>query len=174
MSSLLTAWQAPPAGRYALDPARTSVSFVTRHMFGLARVRGTLSVTGGYLTIADPAENSTVEAEADAASFSTRNVIRDPQVRSAMFLDVRRHPAVTFRSTAIRRSGDRWTVSGVLTVRGRTAPLDLTVTGAAMEGTAVVFRASGAIDRYAHGITMMRGMAARHLTIEITAYATRA
>jgi hypothetical protein len=49
MSSPLTAGQAPPAGQYALDPARTSVSFVTRHMFGLAPARGTLAAR--HLTI---------------------------------------------------------------------------------------------------------------------------
>jgi hypothetical protein len=35
-------------------------------------------------------------------------------------------------------------------------------------------RASGTVDRYAHGVTAMRGMAARHLTIQITARAARA
>lgn len=174
MSAPMTARQAPPAGRYTLDPSRTSVTFVTRHMFGLARVRGTLAATGGVLTIAERAEDSAVEAEAAAASFSTGNVLRDPQVRSGMFLDARKHPAITFRSAAVRRSGDGWAVSGVLTVKGRPAPLNLTVTEATAEGTVVVFRASGTVDRYAHGITMMRGMAARSLSIEITAYATRA
>jgi polyisoprenoid-binding protein YceI len=174
MSSPLTARQAPPAGSYALDPARTSVNFVTRHMFGLAPVRGTLSLTGGVLTIAELPEDSRVEAEADAASFSTGNAIRDQQVRSAMFLYVRRHPAITFRSTAIRSRGNGWMVSGVLTVKGQSAVLNLSVTDAAVDGTAVVFRASGSIDRYAHGITMMRGMAARRLSVEITAYATKA
>jgi polyisoprenoid-binding protein YceI len=65
-------------------------------------------------------------------------------------------------------------VSGVLTVKGRPAPLNLTVIGATAEETAVVFRASGTVDRYAHGVTMMRGMAARRLLIKITAHATRA
>jgi hypothetical protein len=57
---------------------------------------------------------------------------------------------------------------------GRPAPLDLTVADVATEGDALVFRASGTVDRYAHGVTAMRGMAARHLTIQITARATRA
>jgi polyisoprenoid-binding protein YceI len=169
----MTARQVLPTGQYTLDPARTSVTFVTRHMFGLAEVRGTLAITSGALTIAERAEDSAVEAEAAAASFSTGNAIRDPQVRSGMFLDARKHPAITFRSTTVRPSDDGWAVSGVLTVRGRSAPLNLTVTEATAEGTAVVFHASGALDRYAHGITMMRGMAARHLSLKITAHATR-
>jgi polyisoprenoid-binding protein YceI len=174
MSTPLTARQAPPAGRYALDPAGSSVTFETRHMFGLGRVRGTLAVTGGALDVAEPAAGSSVQATVSAASFSTRNPMRDPQVRSRLFLDARRHPELSFRSTAIRRGGDGWTVSGVLTVKGRPAPLDLAVADIATEGDALVFRASGTVDRYAHGVTALRGMAARHLTIQITARATRA
>jgi polyisoprenoid-binding protein YceI len=148
--------------------------FVTRHMFGLAQVRGTLAVSSGVLAVAESAEGSSVEAAVSAASFSTRNFMRDPQVRSRLFLDVRRYPSISFRSTAVRRSGDAWTVSGVLTVKGRPAPLDLTVTDVATEGATLVFRASGTVDRHAHGVTTMRGMAARRLSVEITARATRA
>jgi polyisoprenoid-binding protein YceI len=51
-------------------------------MFGLGKVRGRLKVTRGVITIADPPEDSRVEAEVSASSFSTRNLMRDPQVRS--------------------------------------------------------------------------------------------
>jgi polyisoprenoid-binding protein YceI len=42
MSTTSTAVQAPPAGRYAIDPVGSSVTFATRHMFGLGKVRGRL------------------------------------------------------------------------------------------------------------------------------------
>src|ERR1700745_30158 len=93
MSTTSTAVQAPPAGRYAIDPAGASITFVTRHMFGLGKVRGRLKVTRGVIPIAHPPEDSGVEAELPAASFSPRNFMRHPQVRSRLFLDVRRHPA---------------------------------------------------------------------------------
>lgn len=174
MSTPTTDRQAPPAGRYAIDPAGSSVTFVTRHMFGLAAVRGTFAVTRGTLNIAEPAVDSSAEAEISSASFSTGNFMRDPQVRSLLFLDVRRHPTITFRTTSIRPSGGFWTVTGVLTVKGRPAPVELSVTDVTAEGTTLVFRASGTVDRYAHGVTTMRGMAARHLTVELAVRATRA
>jgi polyisoprenoid-binding protein YceI len=96
MSATSTAVQAPPAGRYAIDPAGSSVTFVTKHMFGLGKVRARLKMTRGVITIADPPEDSRVEAEVSASSFSTRNLMRDPQVRSRLFLDVRHHPAISF------------------------------------------------------------------------------
>ncbi len=174
MSTTSTAVQAPPVGRYAIDPAGSSVTFETKHMFGLGKVRGTLKVTRGVITIADPPEDSRVEAEVSASSFSTRNLMRDPQVRSRLFLDARRHPAISFRSDGIRQHGGGWTVTGVLTVKGRTAPVELTVTGVSAEDAAIVFRAYGTVDRYAHGITVMPGMAARRLSIQVAARATRA
>ena len=61
---------APPSGRYVIDPAGSSVAFVTRHMLGLGRVRGTLRVAGGLVAIADRPEDSRVEAEIAASSFS--------------------------------------------------------------------------------------------------------
>src|SRR5260370_28939973 len=128
MSTPSTAVQAPPAGRYAIDPARSSVTFVTRHMFGLGKVRGRLEVTRGVITIADPPEDSRVEAEVSASSFSTRNFMRDPQVRPRLFLDVRRHPAISFSSDSIRQRQGGCSVAGLATVKGRTAPGELTGT----------------------------------------------
>ena len=174
MSTTSSAVQAPPAGRYAIDPAGSSITFVTRHMFGLGKVRGRLKVTRGMITIADPPEDSRVEAEVSASSFSTRNFMRDPQVRSRLFLDARRHPAISFSSDSIRQRQGGWSVAGLLTVKGRTAPVELTVTGVSVEGTAIVFQADCTVDRYAHAITMMPGMAARRLSVQITAHATRA
>ena len=76
MSTTSAAVQAPPAGRYAIDRAGSSVTFVTKHMFGLGKVRGGLKVTRGVITIADPPEDSRVEAEVSASRFSTRNLMR--------------------------------------------------------------------------------------------------
>jgi polyisoprenoid-binding protein YceI len=100
--------------------------------------------------------------------------MRDPQVRSRLFLDVRRHPAISFRSESIRQHGEGWSVTGVLTVRGRTAPVELAVVDVFAEDAAIVFRADCTVDRYAHGITMMPGMAARRLSVQIAARAIRA
>ena len=174
MPTTSTAVQAPSVGRYAIEPTGSSVTFVTRHMFGLGKVSGRLKVTRGVITIADPPEDSRVQAEVSASSFSTRNFMRDPQVRSRLFLDVRRHPAISFRSDSIRQRQGGWSVAGLLTVKGRTAPVELTVTGFSAEGPAIVFRADCTVDRYAHAITMMPGMAARRLSVQITAHATRA
>ena len=62
--------QIPATGTYRIDPAGSSVSFTTRHLFGLGVVRGTFGVLSGEVTIADPVTASTARAVIDAASFS--------------------------------------------------------------------------------------------------------
>ncbi|MGW7540443.1 YceI family protein [Streptomyces sp. NPDC054770] len=174
MSTSATALQAPPTGRYIIDGSTSTVTFTTKHMFGLGKVRGRFAVTRGVITVPEQVDDSTVDAEVSASSFSTRNFIRDAQVRSSLFLHARRHPAISFRTSGIQRRTDSCTVSGTLTVRGKSALVDLTVTDIDIAGASAVFTAHGTIDRYALGITKMRGMAARHLSVEISARANRA
>ena len=168
-----TTVEAPPAGTYALDPARTRIAFVTRHMFGLARVKGTFALESGTVTVGDPAEASSVEAEIRAASFSTRNPLRDVQVRSRLWLNTKQHPRISFRSDRVTHGDHEGRLSGTLRVRGHAAPLELVLTELTSDGSTLTIRAKGEVDRYAQGVTMMKGMAARTLTFEVTARATK-
>ncbi len=172
-TSRLTPVQAPPAGRYVLDPDRTSIAFRTRHMFGLAPVKGRFRVDAATVTVAEPIEESTVEANVHSASFSTRNPVRDVQVRSRLFLDAKRHPMISFRSQAVEWKNGAWHVAGQLIVKGRTTPVDLTVDQVTTSGPSLTCHATGEVDRYAQGIPTMKGMAARMLSFEITAEGTR-
>ncbi|SRR6266568_8214563 len=69
--------QIPATGTYRIDPASSSVSFTTRHLFGLGAVKGTFGVLSGEVTIADPVTASTARAVIDAASFSGGHPQRD-------------------------------------------------------------------------------------------------
>jgi polyisoprenoid-binding protein YceI len=166
--------QIPPAGTYLLDPARSTVAFTTRHMFGAGTVRGTLAVASGEVVIADPPTGSSVHTEIHAGSFDSGSRLRDKDVHSKKFLHVEKYPVITFRTTEVRREHDgAWTLLGTLTARGVAAPVELAVTSATATGGTLSITVSGTVDRYAHGITAARGMAARRLRIEISASATR-
>jgi polyisoprenoid-binding protein YceI len=165
--------QAPPTGRYVIDTATSTLTFATRHMFGLGRVSGRFSVLDGSVVVAERLEDSAARAEISAASFSTRNPIRDGQVRSRLFLHASRHPRISFRSDGVARRDDGWAVTGTVTVKDKSAPIELVVTGVAVEGLSVVFTARGTLDRYAHGVKAFPGMAARHLSVEISAHTRR-
>jgi polyisoprenoid-binding protein YceI len=163
-----------PVGTYRIVPTRSSVSFTTRHFFGLGQVTGSLAVVGGEIHVADPPDGSSVTAQVAAGSITTGNCIRDPQARSRMFLHTRRYPLLTFDSTATVRTRDGWLVRGQLTARGRTASVDLTVVTARADEQGLAIEAEGRVDRYAHGVTLMKGMAARHVDVRIAVLAMHA
>ena len=165
--------QIPAAGTYRLDPTASSITFATRHMFGLAGVHGSFRPVSGEITITDPVTSSTASAVIDAASFHTGGAARDKDVKSANFLHADEHPQITFSSTGLARDGDRWLLRGQITVRGNSAPAELVITEARTDDDGLLVSAATRIDRYAHGLTRKKGLAGRYLDLTITARATR-
>jgi polyisoprenoid-binding protein YceI len=120
----LQATQAPPAGTYDLDIAHTQVGFVARHM--LSKVRGRFTDFSGTVVIGETPASSWAEVEIQAASIITHTEQRDGHLKSPDFLDVEQHPTLTFRSTAVRVTGDdTFELDGELTIRGVTRPVSL-------------------------------------------------
>jgi polyisoprenoid-binding protein YceI len=163
----------PPPGTYRLDPDRSTVRFTTTHVFGLGKVTGTFNLSAGKVVVTAPATASTLSVTASAASFASGSTGRDKTVKSATYLDAEHHPDIVFDSTGARITEAGWVVEGTLTVRGHRAPAEVTVTAAEVAGTTLTVSATARIDRYAHGVTAMKGMTGRHLDLAITAYADR-
>jgi polyisoprenoid-binding protein YceI len=155
----------PQLGRYEIDTGRSAVTFRTRHLFGLAPVRGRFAIRGGTVDIAEPLTASAVHAEIDAASFHTRNPQRDASARSARLLDVARHPVITFTSERVGRQE----LAGTLTVRDVTRPVNLSIEQSEVSPRTFTVRATTRIDRTEFGLTAYRGLAGRYLdmTVEI-------
>ncbi|WP_042387119.1 YceI family protein [Streptacidiphilus melanogenes] len=155
-------------GRYVIDPSGSSVTFTTRHLFGLGLVRGSFAIRSGAVELAGPVTASAVTAELDAGSFRTGNDARDATVRSPKLLDTDRHPRIVFVSEQVSEQE----VTGTLTVHGVSRPVRLTVTDTTVsaEGSGFHVRATTRIDRTDFGVTAMRGLAGRHLalTVEVT------
>jgi polyisoprenoid-binding protein YceI len=149
----------PKTGTYNIDPAHTEVGFVARHLIG-TKVRGRFTDVTGSFVVADPIENSTVEATVQAASIHTNQVQRDEHLRTNDFLDVPNYPTITLKSTALKHvKGNNFVLTADLTIRGVTKPVDFDLEflgeGPAMvEGkTVVAFTASGEIDRRDFGVS---------------------
>jgi polyisoprenoid-binding protein YceI len=118
------------AGRWALDPAHSSVDFSVRHLM-VSKVRGHFAGFDAELVTAPDPLDSTISATVDLSSIDTGNADRDAHIRSADFFNVDEHPTLTYRSTGIRRDGDGFVVDGELTLHGvtRSVPLALEVNG---------------------------------------------
>jgi polyisoprenoid-binding protein YceI len=156
-----------PAGDYRIDPARSTVTFTTRHVFGLASVRGTLRLRDGHLHVAEPPAESSAQATISVTSFDTGNSLRDNTVRSAQYLDAEAHPAIVFASTGLEDADGHWVLHGSLTVRGLTRGIEVRIDAAKTEGSGVRVGATGRVDRYEFGVTKMKGMTGRWLTVRL-------
>lgn len=161
---------APQPGRYEIDTSQSTITFTSRHLFGLLPVHGTFAIRGGTIEVSQPRAASTVQAEVDAASFHTGSERRDTDVRSARFLDTARHPVLTFDSERVDDAG----VAGRLTARGVTRQVVLTIERLDVASDSVTAYATVRIDRTDFGVTAARGLAGRYLDLALEVRAVRA
>lgn len=117
---------AAPAN-YEIDTAHSRVGFSVRHL-GVSNTRGSFSKFSGtvFLDEATP-QNSKVAVEIETASLDTATAKRDEHLRSPDFFDVKKHPKMTFKSSAVERVGGGYRVTGDLTIKGITKPTVLSV-----------------------------------------------
>ncbi|HEX8007665.1 MAG TPA: YceI family protein [Trebonia sp.] len=150
------------AGTWTIDPAHTTVSFAVRHL--MSRVRGTFSDVSGQIVTTADLSGSTASAVIAVSSVSTGNQMRDDHLRSADFFDAERYPAMTFAGRVLRPGNGCWVLSGELTIRDVTRPVDLEVEFLGTDPTGlqgeprIGFSARAAISRRDFGVSF--GLAA--------------
>jgi len=113
---------------WEIDPTHSHVSFAIRVM-SVTTTRGRFNALRGRLHIDEqhPA-NSWVDAQVQAASIDTRNILRDAHLRSAAFFDVKKHSTITFTSSHVEHvSGQNYRVTGNLTLHGVSRPITFDV-----------------------------------------------
>jgi polyisoprenoid-binding protein YceI len=143
---------------FAIDKTHSEAIFQVRHL--VTKVRGRFTDLGGSIAFdeASPAASS-VTFTIQAASIDTGTPDRDAHLRSADFLHVEQYPTLTFVSTAIEAlGGDKFAVTGDLTMRGVTKRITLPVTflGKAKDpwgNEKLGFEAETTINRKDYGLT---------------------
>lgn len=112
-----------------IDSTHSRANFSIRHLM-IAKVYGVFeSVCGTLVLDLESPENSSVDATIDANSINTRNEERDSHIRSSDFLDTKKYPLITFKSTKV--SGNR--ITGNLSIHGITRAISLDVKGPSHE-----------------------------------------
>jgi polyisoprenoid-binding protein YceI len=168
------------AGTWDLDPVHSTIGFVARHLM-VSKVRGRFTTFEGQIVTAENPLDSRATATIDLSSVDTGSETRDNDLRSENFFDAATHPKMTYHSTAIRPDGDDYVVTGDLTIRGITRPVDLRVEvngfGAdPFGGTRAGFSARGEINRTDFGVSFNAPvpggvMVSENIQIEIEAEA---
>lgn len=114
---------------WVFDKTATEVRFRYDHL-GLSRQAGRFRDVDGRLdfTPTDP-ESGAIEATIRVAGISTGVPELDQLLKTSDFFDAARYPTVTFKSTGVRKTGDKiGAVTGDLTMMGVTKPVTLDVT----------------------------------------------
>ncbi len=111
---------------WQIDPSHSAIGFSVRHMV-VSKTRGRFTKWSGQIRFdaKNPAASS-VEVTLDPASIDTADAQRDAHLRSPDFFDVEKYPVATFRSTKVEdRGGDKYRITGDLTIHGVTRPVVL-------------------------------------------------
>ncbi len=118
---------APDTTTWQIDATHSELLFRIRHL--VSRVTGTFTDWEGAI-IGDPADWSkgSVSVTIRTRSIDTNNQRRDTHLRSNDFFATDSFPEMTFVSTGVTVDGERLTLTGELTIRGRTRPVTLTGT----------------------------------------------
>ena len=142
-------------GTWVLDPTHTEIGFTVRHL--MSKVRGKFEAFEGSIITAENLADSKATATIKLDSINTGTADRDAHLRSSDFFGVDNNPKMSFESTGVSVDGDDYKVTGNLTIKGVTKPIELAVDflgegGDPWGGTRVGVEATTQISRKEFGI----------------------
>jgi polyisoprenoid-binding protein YceI len=127
-AGMLMTGSAFAADNYAIDPTHAWVSFKTNHA-GWSHAHGAFKAVSGKIVF-DKADvtKSSVEIVLETSSVDTNDDQRNHDLKSPDFLNAEEFPQITFKSTAIQKTGEKTAkVTGNLTLLGTSKPVVLDV-----------------------------------------------
>ena len=144
---------------WKLDMAHSAIEFSVRHMM-VSTVKGNFREFSADLEL-DPEDltKSSVRAVVKAASIDTRDPQRNAHLTSADFFEADKFPEMVFQSTGVEHlGGDRYRVTGDLTIKDVTRPITLDVTHLGTQVSpygvkAAGFEATASLSRKDFGLT---------------------
>lgn len=144
-------------GVWRLDMSHSEIGFSVRHA-GISKVRGRFTDATAEARVGESLAEASLHASVNTASFESGDANRDAHVKGPDFFDVEQYPKMTFRATSVQGDGNDYTLTGDLTIRGITKPVELEVefTGVAVDpfgATRAGFSAEAEISRKEFGLT---------------------
>lgn len=158
-----TWWKPEIHSQWRLDPVHTFVRFSVPHR-GISRICGRFDEVDGSLRMGEGATGDLLLAlSIGTGSINTGHLLRDSDLRSELFLDAPRHPAITFSGARVApEARGRCRLEGSLSLRGVERPLAMraTIRGGAADPDGcerLGVRARVKVDRRAFGVGGRRG-----------------
>lgn len=135
-------------------------------------MHGSFALVSGEVVVAENPADTVAEVSIDAKSIDTGLRIRDAQLRAKRFLDADRRPILTFRSTALSRGREAWTLSGMLAARGSVSSAAVVISSIVPTAAGFTAHATAQVDTRDLGLPSIRGVLGRFLacTFEVGAH----
>lgn len=113
---------------YLIDGNHTLPRFSYSH-FGYSTQLSRFDKASGKIVLDRQAKTGSVEVTVDTASVNTGYPLFNEHIQGEDFLNTAKYPTATFRSDKLKFDGDKLVaVDGLLTLKGISKPLTLTVT----------------------------------------------
>jgi len=113
---------------YVVDNNHTFPRFSYSH-FGYSTQLSRFDKTSGTIVLDKDAKTGSVDITIDTTSVDSGNPTFNGHLQGEDFFDTARYPTATFKSTKVVFGGDKpASVEGVLTIKGVSKPVTLTVT----------------------------------------------
>lgn len=143
--------------RWTIDPDHSLIEFRVSHMMVSKTTGRFLDYSGSVTMDAATKTFTAMEATINAASIDTAHDKRDAHLRNSDFLDVARHPTMTYKMKRYVKQGEKYSVIGDFTLRGITKEVTLVgsfngVTQDPWGNTRAGFSAEGTLNRKDFGM----------------------
>ena len=148
---LLTASSAQAIEYSQLQATQSTVNFAYKQM--AVPMNGKFKQFSAQIAF-DPANTAQAEAHIDVnlASIDTGSTDADDEIAGKLWFDSKTYPLASFTSSGVKAlGGNRYQVSGKLTIKGKTLPVTAPVT-VQTDGKRAVFDGNFNIKRLSYGI----------------------
>lgn len=147
------------ATTWVIDPMHSDVQFKIKHLV-ISTVTGSFrKFEGGAVTQGDDFTNASVHFTIEVKSIDTNQAQRDEHLQNGDFFAADLYPKIFFESTSfVKKSGSTFNMTGNLTLKGVTKPVELHVEygGSENNGHGIIkhgFEVNGIVNRAEFGMT---------------------
>ena len=158
------------ADNYKVDPVHSTIVFRIKHV-NVSWFYGRFNGPEGTVVddAADPTKTS-FDVQVKVANVDTGVQKRDDHLKSPDFFSAKEFPTIAFKSTSVKKAGDKLEVTGDMTIHGQTKPITVTMerVGAAdtkMMGYRVGYAGEFTIKRSDFGMSKMLDALGDEVTI---------
>jgi polyisoprenoid-binding protein YceI len=165
MAVVLLAAPTPADDTFKLTGENTTLKFVGKKTDG-THTGGFKTITGTCTCGGDPTTMK-IECVIDCASLYSDDEKLTAHLKGPDFFNAKENPTATFKSTKVAKDGDKVTITGDLTLLGKTKPVTMTCACAHKDGT-LDLKSEFTIDRTQWGMTYGEGKIEKDVALTLS------